>query len=157
MHSSIIEIRDHRTDKDEWATEENFYDDCDEMIDYCHDLTEDERAEYIEAFMDSELFGALFTKGEEPDTIVYNGRLESLKSEWYKSIQSELDKMVSNGSLSSYNLNRAIEKPFLSELLFCLPDWNGDRASYPSELMEWLDRFKVGDVFYIGGIVDYHF
>lgn len=157
MHSSIIEIRDHRTDKGEWATECNFYDDCGDIIEYCRDLTEDERAGYIEDFMESELFNALFTKGDEADTIVYNGKLDAIKSEWYKSIQVELDKMVAKGSISPYYLNRAIEKPFLSDFLFCLPDWNGDRANYPRELMEWLDTLKDGDVLYICGVVDYHF
>lgn len=157
MHSSIIEIRTHRIDKDEWATESDFYDDCGSMLDWCQDLSDEEREDYINGFTESELFQSLFSKGDEPDAIIYNGKLDLLKSKWYESIQAELNEVVSKKLVSSYRLTRRIKCPLDSDILFCLPEWCGSRANYPIELLEWLSHFKEGDVLYICGVLKYHF
>ena len=65
MHSTIIEIRDHKAPVSEWTTESSFEDNGD-MMDYCVLANEKERTEDIERFL--EIFKDLFTKGNEPDS-----------------------------------------------------------------------------------------
>lgn len=153
MHSTIIEIRDHKDPVSEWTTESSFEDNGD-MMDYCVLANEKERTEDIERFL--EIFKDLFTKGNEPDSIVYTGKISVVREKWVESIESEFGKFKSSGKCDSFNLLRAIRRPFGIYTLFCLPDWNGSGAVYPKELFEWLETMKEGGVLYIGNTFDYH-
>lgn len=153
MHSTIIEIRDHKASMSQWATESSF-EGNDNMMDYCDLANEKERTEDIERFLEN--FKDLFTKGNEPDSIVYTGKIAVVREKRVESIESEFGKFKSSGKCDSFNLLRAIHRPFGIYTLFCLPDWAGSGAEYPKELFEWLETMKEGSVLYIGNTFDYH-
>ena len=44
-----------------------------------------------------------------------------------------------------------------SHFMFCLPEYTGDGAVYPCELLEWLDTLKDGAVIHINSVFDYHY
>lgn len=153
MHSTIIEIRDHKVPMSQWATEDNFSDNNDKM-DYCGLANEEERAEDIERFLNN--FKDLFTKGTEPNSIVYTGKVSEVREKWVESIETEFGDFKSSGKCDSFKLLSSINRPFDIYTLFCLPDWTGDGAEYPKEVFEWLETMKEGDVLYICSTFDYH-
>ena len=156
MHSTIYEITQKQLECDEWATESNFYEDPN--VGYT-DLWDDEsREQIINDLDDCVWFNVLFTKGEEPDTIVFKGRaaLQPIKEAWYKKIQDNLEALKERGGCDTYLLRRAINNPFAQHTLFCLPDWSGGKTSYPYEFMEWLNTLEDGTVLYINSVLDYH-
>lgn len=153
MYSTIIEIRDHKVPMDQWATESNFEDNGD-MMDYCDLSNEQERTEVIERFLEN--FKDLFTKGNEPNSVVYTGKIAEVRDKWVESIESEFGKFKSSGKCDSFKLLRAIHRPFGIYTLFCMPDWSGPWAEYPKELFELLETMKEGDILYIGSTFDYH-
>lgn len=156
MHSTIYEITQEQLERDEWASESNFYEDPN--VDYT-DLWDDESREQIINDLDEcDWFNALFTKGEEPDTIVFKGRdaLQPIKEAWYKEIQDNLEALKESDGCDTYRLRKAINNPFAQYTLFCLPDWAGDKTSYPREFMELLNTLEDGTVLYINSVLDYH-
>ena len=156
MHSTIYEITQEQLERDEWASEANFYEDPN--VDYTDLLDDESREQIINNLDDCDWFNALFTKGDGPDTIVFKGRdaLQTIKEAWYKEIQDNLEALKECGSCDTYRLRRAINHPFAPHTLFCLPDWAGDKTSYPREFMEWLNTLEDGTVLYINSVLDYH-
>lgn len=153
MHSTIIEIRDHKIEKGMWASESNFYDDSNKL-DYCGVSNEEERAEDIRRFLEN--FNDLFVKGEELDSIVYTGKIADVRKKWMDCIEQGLSVVKSSGKCDTFKLRNAIDRPFEIYTLFCLPDWAGTGAEYPRALFEWIETMKKGDVLYIGNTFDYH-
>ena len=154
MHNNIYEITVDAIDRDDWATESNFYDD--DHVDYVTEMEGEERDEAIDDFCKHPDFTKLFTRGEEPDTIVYNGKIDEVTNEWYDNIQKELDEMRKSGKVDSYRLRKAIDRTFFGDELFCLPGHSGTESSFPRELLEMLRYHKAGTVLHINAVFDYH-
>lgn len=154
MHSTIYELTQEKLNRNNWATEENFYDD--KNIDYSTQLSGSERKKCIQDLCELSWFKRLFTVGDSPDTIIYNGKIDEIKEEWYTRIQIELDSMTRNKQSDSYRLRRTINSVIFGDTLFCLPESFGDSLSYPRELVEWLDTMKAGTVIHINAVFDYH-
>ena len=95
MHSSIIELTLEPLDREDWASEDYFYDD--EKVDYVSELDGDERREGIEDFQDDEdpFFSGLFTSGDD-DTIIFKGKdaLNKIQKEWVNSIKKEVETLL---------------------------------------------------------------
>lgn len=158
MHSRIIELTLNPLDREDWAGEDCFYDD--EKVDYVSELDNDERRESIEDFQDDEdpFLSGLFTPGE-CDTIVFKGKdaLMKVHKEWISSIKRETDDLMESGRFSPYLVTQATNQVLHSDYLFCLPDWTGCSAEYPSELLSWLNTLEDGAVLHIGAVIDYHY
>ena len=154
MHSTIYEITMNRVNPDEWAEESNFYEDSN--VDYTTLLTDQERTDAIEDLYESRWFSKLFHRGEEPDTIVYNGGIEVVKEEWYQELQKILQSLIETKGCDTYQLRKAINQPFAGYTLFCLSGWCGDSSCHPRVFLELLSDVKPGTVFYINSVFDYH-
>lgn len=154
MHSTIYEITQEAIDPKDWASESNFYED--DNVDYTTLLSGEERDEAIEDLCNSRWFNRLFSRGKEPNTIIYNGNIEAVKDEWYQELQKELQSLIDKRHCDTYKLRKAIDRPFGDYTLFCLSDWCGSSSCYPRELLELLERTKPGTVFYINSVFDYH-
>lgn len=154
MHNFIYEITQNPFNPDDWADESNFYEDCN--VDYTTLLTGKERADAIEELYSSRWFGCLFSRGKEPDTIIYNGSIEAVKDEWYRELQKELQLLIEKRSCITCGLRSAINRPFAGYNLFCLPDWAGSSSCTPRILLELLECMKPGSVLHINSVFDYH-
>lgn len=154
MHSTIYEITRNRVNPDDWAEESNFYED--NNVDYTTLLIDQERTDAIEELYDYCWFTRLFSRGEEPDTIVYNGGLETIKNEWYQELRETLQSLIETKGCDTYKLRKVIDQPFAGYTLFCLPDWNGSSSCFPRDFLELLNDVKPGTVFYINSVFDYH-
>jgi len=154
MHSTIYEITQNQMDPDDWAVESNFYED--NHVDYTTLLSGQERTEAIEDLYSSSWFSDLFSRGEKPDTIVYNGNIETIKDKWYQELQKALQSLIENRECNTYQLRKTINQSFAGYTLFCLSDWSGNSSCYPREFLELLNDAKPGTVFYINSVLDYH-
>lgn len=154
MHDTIYEITRNPVNRGDWADESNFYEDTN--VDYTTLLTGKSRTDAIEDLYSSHWFGCLFSRGTEPDTIIYKGNIEVVKDEWYCELQKELQSLIEEKRCNTYGLRRVINQPFAGSTLFCLPDWAGTMSSQPRELLELLNSLESGTVLYINSVFDYH-
>lgn len=155
MHNTIYEITQNPVNPDDWADESNFYEDSN--VDYATLLTGKERTDAIEYLCNSRWFCSLFSRGKEPDTIIYNGNIEAVKDKWYQELQKKLQSLIKKRSCNTYGLREAINQPFAGYDLFCLPDWVGNSSCYPRDLLDLLVNIKPGSVLYINSVFDYHY
>ena len=158
MHSRIIELTLNPLDREDWASEYCFYDD--DKVDYVSDIDDDDRKESIDVFQDNEdpFFSGLFSPGDN-DTIIFKGQeaLMKVHKEWANSIKKEVDNFVESGNFNPCEVTQATNQVLHSDYLFCLPDWTGCSAEYPSELLSWLNTLEDGAVLHIGAVIDYHY
>ena len=158
MHSSIIELTLEHLDREDWAHEDDFYDD--EKVDYVSELDDEERSESIANFQDGEdhFFSGLFTPGDD-ETIIFKGKdaLNYIQKEWVNSIKKEFDNFVESGNFDPSGVTHEINHVLNSDYLFCLPDWTGCCAVWSRELINWLNTLEDGTVLHIGAVIDYHY
>lgn len=154
MHNTIYEITLDAVHPDDWADESDFYDDVD--VDYTTLLTGQERTDAIEELYASHWFNCLFSRGKEPDTIIYNGNIEAVRDEWYQKLQKELQSLIKNRNCDTYRLRMAINQPFAGYDRFCLSDWAGSFSCPPRDLLDLLENTKPGAVLHINSVFDYH-
>lgn len=158
MHSSIIELTLEHLDREDWAHEDDFYDD--EKVDYVSELDDEERSESIANFQDVEdpFFSGLFTPGDD-ETIIFKGKdaLNYIQKEWLNSIKKEFDNFVESGNFDPSGVTHEINHVMHSDYLFCLPDWTGCCAVWSRELINWLNTLEDGTVLHIGAVIDYHY
>ena len=158
MHSSIIELTLEPLDREDWAHEDDFYDD--EKVDYVSELDDEERSEIIANLQDGEdpFFSGLFTPGDN-DTIIFKGKdaLNNIQKEWVNSIKKEFDNFFESGNFDPSGVTHTINHVLHSEYLFCLPDWTGCCAVWSRELINWLNTLEDGTVLHIGAVIDYHY
>ena len=158
MHSSIIELTLEHLDREDWAHEDDFYDD--EKVDYVSELDDEERSESIANFQDGEdpFFSGLFTPGDD-ETIIFKGKdaLNYIQKEWLNSIKKEFDNFVESGNFDPSGVTHEINHVLHSDYLFCLPDWTGCCAVWSRELINWLNTLEDGTVLHIGAVIDYHY
>lgn len=154
MHNTIYEITQNPVHPDDWADESNFYEDG--YVDYATLLTGKERADAIEDLCNSRWFGCLFSRGKEPDTIIYNGNIDAVKDEWYQELQKELQSLIEARSCNTYRLRKAIDQPFAGYDRFCLPDYVGYCSCHPRDFLDLLENTKPGTVLHINSVFDFH-
>lgn len=153
MHSRIFELTQANLDREDWATENDVYDE--EKMDYSEELHGDERMESI-SWLEISTLGRMFIF--DKDTLVFKkDALMDVRKDWIASIKNALEVMEKKFIYNTFGLNYAIENVLDSHYLFCLPEYTGSRAVYPCELLEWLNTIKDGEVIHVNSVFDYHY
>lgn len=153
MHSRIFELTQANLDREDWATENDVYDE--EKMDYSEELHGDERMESI-SWLEISTLGRMFIF--DKDTLVFKkDALMDVRKDWIASIKNALEVMEKKFLYNTFGLNYAIENVLDSHYLFCLPEYTGSRAVYPCELLEWLNTIKDGSVIHVNSVFDYHY
>ena len=153
MHSRIFELTQANLNREDWATENDVYDE--EKMDYSEELHGDERMESI-AWLEISTLGMLFIF--DKDTLVFKkDALMDVRKDWIASIKNALEVMEKKCLYNTFGLHYATEKVLDSHFMFCLPEYTGDGAVYPCELLEWLNTLKDGAVIHINSVFDYHY
>lgn len=153
MHSRIFELTQANLDREDWATENDVYDE--EKMDYSEELHGDERMESI-SWLEISTLGRMFIF--DKDTLVFKkDTLMDVRKDWIASIKNALEVMEKKFLYNTFGLNYAIENVLDSHYLFCLPEYTGSRAVYPCELLEWLNTIKDGSVIHVNSVFDYHY
>ncbi len=154
MHSRIFELTQANLDREDWATENDFvYDE--EKMDYSEELHGDERMESIDWLKRSPL-GGLFVF--DKDTLTFKkDALMDVRKDWIASIKKALEVMESKCLYDTFGLHYATKNVLDCDFLFCLPEYTGNRAVYPCELLGWLNTLKDGAVIHVNSVFDYHY
>lgn len=103
----------------------------------------------------------MFSLGTEPDTIVYNGGLEEwVRKEWLPKIRRHAETLSTHNvfrDFKLYRMERVLDNTLDSGTLFYLSEDNYQSyAERSTAFMEYLNGFSAGQIFYIGGVLDYH-
>ncbi|WP_303035071.1 hypothetical protein [uncultured Duncaniella sp.] len=103
----------------------------------------------------------MFSLGTEPDTIVYNGGLEEwVRKEWLPKIRRHAETLSTHNvfrDFKLYRMERVLDNTLDSGTLFYLSEDNYQSyAERSTAFLEYLNGFSAGQIFYIGGVLDYH-
>ena len=103
----------------------------------------------------------MFSLGTEPDTIVYNGGLEEwVRKEWLPKIRRHAETLSTHNvfrDFKLYRMERVLDNTLDSGTLFYLSEDNYQSyAERSTAFLEYLNGFSAGQIFYIGGVPDYH-
>ena len=161
MHSRIFQIADTQIEKDNYLNEMTIEVGATTPVDYTSEISEDERKVAIENLVNNWLPTGMFSLGTEPDTIVYNGGLDEwVSNKWLPKIRTGAGCLSSHNvflSLNLYKMERLLDNALDIGTLFYLSAENYQSyAERSTAFLEYLNGFSAGQVFYIGGVLDYH-
>lgn len=161
MHSNIFQISDTRIEKDNYLDEMTIEVGSTTTVDYTSEISEEERKEAIENLVNGCLPTGMFSLGTEPDTIVYNGGLEEwVRKEWLPKIRRHAQTLSTHNVFQDFNLyrmERVLDNALDRGTLFYLSEDNYQSyAERSTAFLEYLNGFSAGQIFYIGGVLDYH-
>jgi len=151
MHSRLYQLTKEPVHKDEWLTEEDLYDTSfiGEIADYVSTQPEAEREEDIEWFLQGEE-GAFVREGDKITL------LPGAKHVYFAKRYNEFKKKAADFTLDNFCSDYKV-----GELRNTLRDTLSFYVYTDEGGWKPLDTFiresAEGDVFYIGGILDYHF
>lgn len=155
MGGHLYELSEDKLEPIYWTDESSFYED--DNVEYTEILEGEERDEAIEIMCSSKWFNQLFVRGEEKDTIIYNGGVDAILDEWYNSIQHEFEKLRNGRKSDSYNLRKSIDNALGGCKLFCFPNWTGIYTVEERELLEYIHGMKQGTVLHINSVFSYKY
>ena len=161
MHSRIIQITDARIDKDNFLDENSIETGPNSLADYTAEISKEERRYAIENLVNHWLPKGMFSLGTEPDTIVYNGGMDDwLRNEWLPKIRQAAQNLSTHNVFKSpnlYRMERLLDNALDIGTLFYLSSDNYQSyAERSTAFMEYINGYPEGQVFYICGVLDYH-
>lgn len=155
MHGNIYEISQYAIDIEDQVSEDELFDE--NIMEYVIEHNEDDRNQAIDMMLNSQWFSSLFKAGSDKNTIVFMGGVSNLIEQWHQSIQKELNKMIDQRSTNTWGIREAINCPFRTTDLFCLPDYSGVQAVPQRTFVEWLETLEPGTELCINAVFDYKF
>ena len=161
MHSRIIQIADSRIDKENYLDEMTIETGSATQIDYTAEISSEQRQLAIENLVNHWLPKGMFSLGTEPDTIVYNGGMDEwIRKEWLPKIRKAAENLSTHNVFKSpnlYRMERLLDDALDLGTLFYLSSENYQSyAERSTASMEYVNGYQEGQVFYIGGLLDYH-
>lgn len=160
MHSRIIQIADTPIEKEDFLDEDTIEVGSTTPVDYTDEISEEERQLAINNLVNYWLPKGMFSFGTEPDTIVYNGGIEEWREEWVKTIKDKAMELTGENVfhfMSLYNMQRTLDNALDIGTLFYLSEHNFQSyAERSTAFMEYVNGYSAGQMFYIGGVLDYH-
>ena len=159
MHSRIIQLSKEPLDEYEWIKESDYYESwfVGSIADYVSDIDEGDRERQMKSWLGD--FGSRGLKYDEKDmtlTVVDKGKYFEAKYSAFidaaKKVQAATLEQFSGYDLDRmfYQMREAYEDKFGIYI-------DGGNETGLITMDEFMRYAKNGDVFYCGGIVDYHF
>lgn len=161
MHSKIFQITQTRVDKDNYLNEDTLMQGDNSHFDYCAEIDNEERKEYIGYLVNHVLPKGMFELTSE-DTILYKGGTEKWKEEFVSEIRKRAEAITPDKMQDwigpVYQLEKLLKDPLDTGYWF-YTDAEGVQ-SYAEQSYEFLREIfalEPGTTLYIGGVIDYHF
>ena len=160
MHSRIFQISTEPIDKENYLNEDTLQQGDNSFYDYCADIDDESRKEDIAYLVNSALPKGMFELLSE-DTMRYNGGIEQWKEEYVANIRKKAEELTVVNMWqwsTTYYFRQAIQNPLNTDYHFYL-DGDGCQsfAEQSFAFMQFVSNFDPGTIFYIGGVIDYHF
>lgn len=161
MHSRIFQIAASRIDKENYLNEMSIEVGANTGVDYTAEISRELRQQAIESLVNQWLPKGMFSHGTEPDTMVYNGGVDEwVRTEWLPQIRKHAANLSTHNvfkNLNLFKMERLIDNALDLGTLFYLCDDNYQSyAEKSTAFMEFVNGYPEGTVFYIGGVLDYH-
>ena len=153
MHNNIFQLSTSPIDADEFITESTFeFSEIDDFADYVSEYEGDLSEVYDEfPFL---AVGAMFVR--EGDKLIYKGCDDVFRT-WHKAVCQEAGKLSEEGlkdGMNTWRVGTLLSEPFTRDRFYL------EEKGYPKDSSEFLQycakKLKVGDVLYLGGVLDFH-
>ena len=161
MHAKVFQITKQRVDEENILNENTLTQGDGSDYDYCSNISEEERAEMIEALVNDILPKGMFSMAGD-DELVFQGGADEWKKSWAEEIQDKAKNVTAENVTdwigAAYQLEKAIKNPLHTDFHFYLSeDSCQSYAETSNELMRFVCSLKEGTHLFIGGVIDFHF
>ena len=161
MHAKVFQITKQRVDEENILNENTLTQGDGSDYDYCSNISEEERAEMIEALANDILPKGMFSMAGD-DELVFQGGADEWKKSWAEEIQDKAKNVTAENVTdwigAAYQLEKAIKNPLHTDSHFYLSeDSCQSYAETSNELMRFVCSLKEGTHLFIGGVIDFHF
>ena len=159
-HSKIVQISTDPIERKDWIVDTNYYDTgfVGSVADYVADVTDDERKACIEYLSTYPMPGIRVVPKSE--TLVIVSKEEYFRSRWEKAVATARSiaemSLVDFATPKGENAIRDMEYYGRDRYSVYVDDTATDFEFGFTYFDDFVRQAKDGDVFYIGGIVDYH-
>lgn len=152
MHNNIYQLSTRQLNAYEFITESSYDpDEIDDFADYVQEV-EGELSDVYDAFP---FIPSMFDRKD--DMLVYKG-CEDIFRKWHKEVCDKVARLSEEGlkdSMNTFRLRRALRTPF-TEDRFVIEDYNVHPEPSSEFLQYCAKELKIGDVLYLGGVLDFH-
>lgn len=155
-HSRIFQISKKKVDKENYIEAEQYYDNfCGEIADFImeSDTARDQDLE----FLANALGDAAIVKGDKLIVVDKEHYLKGFYEEFKKAARTIADATLEDFCTTKLSFDEYHLRAMYNDRFDIYMDDNGEEGYHYQTLMNFLRRVKNGDVFYIGGIMDYHY
>lgn len=155
-HSRIFQISKKKIDKENYIEEERYYDSFLGEIADSIEKSCDERGSDLE-YLARTLGDAAIVKGDKLIVVDKEHYLKGFYEEFKKAAKAIADATLEDFCTTKLSFDEYHLRSMYNDKFDIYMDDNGEEGYGNQTLMNFLRRVKNGDVFYIGGIMDYHY
>lgn len=161
MHSTVYQITRKKIDHSDFISQHSLAQGDGYYIDYCSEVSPDERQRRISVLVDSILPHDMFTV-VDADTIRYEGGIDEWIGSWVSSIHSHAalvtpENVVKYADAPFQLLNEVRNPLHVDNLFYLYEDRSSLFAERSDELIRLISTLSVGDCLHIGGVLDFRF
>lgn len=164
MHSLIFQICDQPIE--DVLNEDTLEEETTIGYDYFHEISEEEKEKEIDYLVNEVLPKGMFTRMGK-DQLVFNGG-EEWAAEYVRHIQQLAEQLTPKKAINDYagviasdnckSLQRYIKNPCDSDFHFYPYTTRYGNTQLSGEFLRETCRYsKAGDIYYIGGVINYHY
>ena len=161
MHSNIYQIGLKPFDKEDWREPDYYYENSDDFADYIGDRVDNEQDREEEIVSLANVIKDVFAYAGN-GMFVYMGKaaLNDFKEKWDAAIKQAVNELNPDNMTKEMRLFRLrclTEETHLESSFRVDIDDNG-YANAIADLFVWAEsNLTLGDKFYVGAVIDYHF
>lgn len=152
MHNNIYQLSTRRLNADEFITENTF--EPVQVSDFA-DYVKKVKGELTDAYNEFPFVPFMFDLKD--DMLVYKG-CEDIFRKWHKEVCDKAEALSEEGlkdGMNTFRLRQALQTPF-TEDRFVLTGYD-DLPSPSADFLQYCAaHLEVGDILYLGGVLDFH-
>lgn len=152
MHNNIYQLSTRQLNADEFITEVTF--DPVQISDFA-DYVREVDCDLSEAYDEFPFIPYMFDRND--DMLIYKG-CEDILRKWHKEVCDKVAKLSEEGlkdGMNTFRLRRVLQTPF-TEDRFVITDYDSCPEPSSDFLQYCAKELKIGDVLYLGGVLDFH-
>lgn len=161
MHSTIFQITREKVSIENYIGQNSLDQGDGYPIDYCSEVSPEERSKRIKSLVSSVLPKGMFTLMDD-DTIRYEGGIDTWKETWVNAIREKATLVTVDNIIEwtggTEQLTKELTNPLHTDALFYIYEAGASLTPDKSdEFMRMVAALSKGDCLYIGGVLDYRF
>lgn len=152
MHNTIYQLSTHQLNADEFITENTF--EPVQVSDFA-DYVKEVDCDLSEAYDAFPFITSIFDRKD--DMLIYKG-CEDMFRRWHEEVCDKASKLSEEGlkdDMNTFRVRRVLQTPF-TEDRFVITDYDSCPAPSADFLQYCAKELKIGDVLYLGGVLDFH-